>query len=133
MKQKLRYLIDKVKKFLRFLLNPRFILCFGIGWMITNGWSYILLGLGSFYDIGWMKAVAGAYLAMLWLPISPEKIVTVAIAIGLLKLLFPHDEKTLAVLHNMRMKAKEALRVQREDKKKRREANRRSCEENQGE
>lgn len=129
MKQKLHYLLQKLKSLLQFLLNPRFLLCFGLGWMITNGWSYIMLGLGSFYDIGWMKAVAGAYLAMLWLPISPEKIVTVAIAIGLLKWLFPHDEKTLAVLHNMRVKAKEALRSQREGKKQRREANRRACEE----
>ena len=76
-----------------------------------------------------MTAVAGAYLAMLWFPFSPEKIVTVAIAIALLKWLFPHDKKTLAVLHNMRMKAKESLRVQREGKKNRREANRRACEE----
>ena len=131
MKQKLHYLLQKLKALLQFLLNPRFLLCFGIGWMITNGWSYILLGLGSYYDIGWMKAVAGAYLAMLWLPISPEKIVTVAIAIGLLKLMFPHDKKTLAVLHDMRLKAREALRIQREGKKQRREANRRACEEGQ--
>lgn len=131
MKQKLNYLFNNLKKLLQFLLNPRFLLCFGLGWMITNGWSYIMLGFGSFYDIGWMKAVAGAYLTMLWLPISPEKIITVAIAIGLLKLLFPHDEKTLAVLHNMRIKAKEALRSQRESKKQRREINRRACEESQ--
>ena len=129
MKQKLHYLLQKLKALLQFLLNPRFLLCFGIGWIITNGWSYIMLGLGSYYDIGWMKAVAGAYLAMLWLPISPEKIVTVAIAIGLLKLMFPHDKKTLAVLHDMRLKAREALRIQREGKKQRREANRRACEE----
>ena len=131
MKQKLLYLLQNIKKFLQFLLNPRFLLCFGLGWMITNGWSYILLGIGSFYGIGWMTAVAGAYLAMLWFPFSPEKIVTVAIAIALLRWLFPHDKKTLAVLHNMRMKAVEALRSQREGKKNRREANRRACEENQ--
>lgn len=129
MKQKLHYILDNIKKILQFLLNPRFLLCFGLGWMITNGWSYVLLGIGSFYDIGWMTAVAGAYLAMLWFPFSPEKIVTVAIAIALLKWLFPRDEKTLAVLHNMRMKAKESLRVHREGKKNRREANRRACEE----
>ena len=58
----------------QFLLNPRFLLCFGIGWIITNGWAYFLFGLGSFTDVGWMKAVAGAYLAMLWFPFTPEKI-----------------------------------------------------------
>ena len=120
MKQKLHYILDNVKKFLQFLLNPRFLLCFGIGWMITNGWSYILLGIGSFYGIGWMTAVAGAYLAMLWFPFSPEKIVTVAIAIALLKWLFPHDKKTLAVLHNMRLKAVEAFRNQKEKRRAKR-------------
>ena len=121
MKQKLRYILDNIKKFLQFLLNPRFLLCFGLGWMITNGWSYILLGIGSFYGIGWMTAVAGAYLAMLWFPFSPEKIVTVAIAIALLKWLFPHDKKTLAVLHNMRLKAVEAFRNQKEKRRAKKE------------
>ena len=48
--------------------------------MITNGWSYILLGTETLFDIAWMKAVAAGYLAFLWLPVSPEKLVTLAIA-----------------------------------------------------
>lgn len=51
---------DRIKKFFRFLLNPKFLLCFGIGWLITNGWSYILMGIGTYFQIGWMMAVAGA-------------------------------------------------------------------------
>lgn len=124
MKQKLLFLLDKLKKLLQFLLNPRFLLCFGLGWMITNGWSYAMLGIGSYYNIGWMTAVAAGYLAMLWFPFSPEKIVTVAIAIALLKLLFPHDTKTLAVLHDMRVKALEAWRAQKEKRRAKREARR---------
>ena len=80
----IKSLLQKLKKILQFLLNPRFLLCFGIGWIITNGWAYFLFGLGSFTDVGWMKAVAGAYLAMLWFPFTPEKIITVGIAIALL-------------------------------------------------
>ena len=105
---------EKIKRFcltaLKFLLNPRFLLCFGIGWIITNGWSYILLGLGIHLDIPWMIAVSSAYLAFLWLPISPEKIVTFAIAIGLMKVLFPRDEKTLGILQNGYARAKELLK-----------------------
>lgn len=100
---------QKIKKIAEFILNPRFLLCFGIAWMITNGWSYVLLGVGTFYNVGWMLAVAGGYLTFLWLPISPEKIVTVAIAIALLKLIFPRDEKTLAVLVNMKKSVMEKL------------------------
>ena len=72
--------------------------------MITNGWSYVLFGLGTFLDIPWMIAVSGAYLAFLWLPFTPEKLITLAIAIILLKWLFPKDEKTLGILKDMHKK-----------------------------
>ena len=105
---------QKIKKFcitaLKFLLNPRFLLCFGLGWMITNGWSYIMLGLGFYLDIPWMIAVSTTYLAFLWLPISPEKIITFGIAIGLMKVLFPRDQKTLGILESGYAKAKELLK-----------------------
>ena len=81
----------------------------GIAWMITNGWSYVLLGIGTWLEIGWMVAVAGAWLTLLWIPATPEKVITVLIAIGLLRWLFPKDEKTLKVLRDMYAKAKAAL------------------------
>ncbi len=105
-----------VKKTLQFIGNPRLILCFLVGWMITNGWSYIMFGVGTYYSIDWMVAVSGAYLAFLWLPVSPEKIVTCAIAIALLRWLFPNDQKTLAVLHGWYGKAKNAIRARKEKK-----------------
>lgn len=81
-------------------------MCFFLAWMITNGWSYILFAVGTLYRIEWMLAVSGAYLTFLWLPISPEKIVTVFIAVFLLKKFFPRDEKTLGVLKEIRNKYK---------------------------
>lgn len=107
---------QNLKKTLQFIANPRLILCFMIGWLITNGWSYILFGFGTYYEIEWMIALAGAYLAFLWLPISPEKLVTIAIALALLRWLFPHDQKTLAVLRGWYEKAKGAIRTRRERK-----------------
>ena len=41
---------------------------------------------------------------------TPEKLITVPIAIGLLKLFFPNDQNTLAVLSHMYQSAKEALK-----------------------
>ena len=105
---------DKLKKIIRFITNPRLLLCVAIAWLITNGWSYILFGVGSYFGIHWMTAVAGAYIAFLWLPISPEKIVTFAIAIALLRLLFPNDQKTLAVLKGLYEKAKAAIKGNRQ-------------------
>ena len=107
---------QNLKKALQFIANPRLIICFMIGWLITNGWSYILFGIGTYLEIPWMIAVSGAYLAFLWLPISPEKLVTFAIAIALLRWLFPNDQKTLAVLKGWYSKAKSAIRTRRERK-----------------
>ena len=105
---------DKLKKVIRFITNPRLLLCVAIAWLITNGWSYVLFGVGSYFGIHWITAVAGAYIAFLWLPISPEKIVTFAIAIALLRLLFPNDQKTLAVLKGFYEKAKAAIKGKRQ-------------------
>jgi hypothetical protein len=115
---------EKFKKWLMFFCNPRLLFCFGLAWLVTNGWAYIMLGFGTYLNITWMIAVSGAYLTVIWLPISPEKIVTVAITMALLRVLFPHDEKTLAVLKElrakMRMKKKSHMgkREQRRRRKK---------------
>lgn len=105
-----------LKKAVQFILNPRLLLCFGIGWMITNGWSYVLMGLGTWLNIPWMIGVSGAYLAFLWFPFSPEKLLTVVIAIFLLRWLFPDDQKTLAVLIEMKEKVKAAVKKRKEKK-----------------
>lgn len=105
-----------LKKTWQFIANPRLLICVLIGWMITNGWSYVMFAVGTICEIEWMIAVSGAYLAFLWLPISPEKLVTIAIAIALLRWLFPGDQKTLAVMRGWYEKAKAAVRTRRERK-----------------
>ncbi len=110
---------EKLKKILQFILNPRLLLCLGIAWIITNGWSYITFALGTYFKIGWLMAISGGYLTFLWLPISPEKILTVAIAILLLRLIFPNDTKTLAVLTDMHKKVKSAIKRKCNSKNKR--------------
>jgi len=103
------------------LLNPRLLLCWGIAWLITNGWSYVVLALGTYFDITWMKALGGGYLTFWWLPISPEKLVTAAIAMVLLRLLFPNDQKTLAVIKDVYEKAKRKLFKKKQEKDQARE------------
>lgn len=105
----------KLKKLLQFLVNPRFILCFLLGWLITNGWSYVMFAIGTILGNAWLIGISSAYLAFLWLPISPEKLVTFAIAIALLRWLFPNDQKTLAVLKDLYEKAKSVIK-RRKDK-----------------
>ena len=118
MKEKIKGLF---KTALQFILNPRLLLCFSIGWMITNGWSYVLLGLGTWLENEWMIGVASAYLAFLWLPVSPEKIVTVAIAITLLRWLFPNDVKTLGILRKTHGELKQAFRLKKQQRKEKKQ------------
>ena len=89
---------EMAQRWARFMLNPRLLLCLVIAWMITNGWSYVMFGLGMLMKIHWMRVVGGAYMSFLWLPFTPEKLVTVVLAIGLMRLLYPRDRRTLGVL-----------------------------------
>ena len=115
---------DKIKKIIQFILNPRLLLCVGLAWVITNGWSYVLFVVGTYFQVGWMIAIASGYLAFLWLPISPEKLATAAIAMLLLRLLFPNDTKTLAIVKGWynkfknRLKKKEDAQMLKNHKKK---------------
>ena len=110
---------ERIKRIIRFIANPRLILCLGLAWMVTNGWSYVVLGLGTVFQSKWMLAVSGSYLAFLWLPISPEKIVTVALAMLFLRLWFPNDEHTLGKLRELYYKLKLKLRIKKWKKKAR--------------
>lgn len=99
-----------LKKAYRFLLNPHLVLCLGIAWLITNGWSYIAAILGPALGWEWLTAISAAYLAMLWFPFTPEKILTAIIAIWLLKKLFPDDQRTLQVLKDFKGRVREKYR-----------------------
>ena len=115
MKEKLKHWL---KEAAQFLLNPHLLICLGIGWMITNGWSYFLFALGTWMNIPWMIAVSGTYIAFLWFPCTPEKVITVIIAMVLLRRLYPDDEKTLKKLRELRARYK----LQRKEWKKQRES-----------
>lgn len=112
-KESLRRFWDKfwsiLKKWASFLLNPRLLLCVGLAWLITNGWSYIFVLLGTWLDVPWMLVTGTAYLSFLWFPFTPEKLITLVLSIFLLKLLFPKDTRTLLVLEREYAEVKEAL------------------------
>ena len=105
---------SRIAAALECVLNPRFILCFGLGWLVTNGWAYILLGIGTLLGIGWMIAVSSAYMAFLWFPCTPEKLITLLIAIFLLRKLFPRDRRTLTRLKLLRRAALRKWRAEKE-------------------
>ena len=111
-------ILERAKRILKSIANPRFLVCFGVAWMITNGWAYILLGFGAYFGIEWMTAVSGIYLAFLWLPFTPEKLITIPLAIALLRFFFPKDKDTLGLLRSMKERAKKEIKKirRKEDK-----------------
>ena len=57
---RIAYLREWIREWSRILLNPRLLFCLLLAWMITNGWSYILFGLGMALGVNWMRIVGGA-------------------------------------------------------------------------
>lgn len=91
-------------KYLRPFLSIKFLICFMLAWMITNGWSYIFITIGSLKDIKWMLKVALSYQAFLWLPITPEKLVTIPIAMWF-NFKFFKDAKTEKMFKELKVQA----------------------------
>ena len=54
------------------LFNRKTLICFGLAWMITNGWAYIMLGLGMLLKIRILTVISSGYLTFLWLSCTPE-------------------------------------------------------------
>lgn len=125
MKKKLLKLLKTLKYF---FVNPHLVICFAIAWIITNGWAYASLVLGTRFGIKWLTVVAGAYIAVLYSPLCAEGILTFIIAIGLMKLLFPKDEKTLRLIRVYFRRYKTRFLRSLRNRKKKKAASRRKKE-----
>lgn len=83
---------DNILHFLKsawlYIRDWRTFVSFLIAWMITNGWCYVFIILGSWLKIKWMRITGWSYLAFLWLPVTPEKVVTIPLGMGIKKILF---------------------------------------------
>ena len=84
---------DKLYAFIKFLLDWRTAISFFLAWMITNGWAYIFIALGTRYNISWMLITGTSYVTFLWLPCTPEKLLTVPIALTIKKFIFKRRVK----------------------------------------
>ena len=114
MKKKIANTLNNAKNF---ILNPHLVICFLIAWIITNGWAYVALGVGTYYEYKWLAAIAATYLAILWSPLCAEGILTFLIAIFLMQKLFPNDERTLKFIKVYYRRYKSKLKKQIHKKK----------------
>lgn len=118
MKKLFAYLWKKVKMFLKFMLNWRFALSFGIAWMITNGWAYITLAIALKFNIKWLSAIAGSYTAILYMPFTLEKLITIPLAIIICKIIFPKQKKVQEELNELLEEEKQKMKRRKKDAKK---------------
>ena len=65
-------------------LKPTLFVSFLIAWFLTNGWAYLLATIGT----GWVRGLAITYISILWLPFTPEKLITIPLAFYIQKTLF---------------------------------------------
>lgn len=79
---------DLFLKIWNYLKDWRTAISFFIAWNITNGWCYAFILFGSIFHIKWMRITGLSYLAFLWLPTTPEKLITVPLGMGIKKILF---------------------------------------------
>lgn len=117
MKKLFAYLWKKVKMFIKFMFNWRFALSFGIAWMITNGWCYIALALGLWFNIKWLSAIAGSYAAILYMPFTLEKLITIPLAILICKLIFPKHKQVQEQLNGLLEEEKSKLKRRKKNAK----------------
>lgn len=92
-------------KYLRPFTNWRFLISFGLAWIITNGIWYVF----AFIPMNlpdWLVWFSVSYIAFLYLPFTPEKLITIPMAIFFQTQLFKSDAKTKKQLDDMYAQAK---------------------------
>ena len=92
--------------YLKPFTNIRFLISFGLAWMITNGLWYILAFAPIKWLPSWLVWFSRSYIAFLYLPFTPEKLVTIPIAIFFLTKLFKNHPKTRMQLDDLLLQAK---------------------------
>lgn len=92
-------------KYLRPFANWRFLISFGLAWIITNGiwyaFAFIPMKLPD-----WLVWFSRSYIAFLYIPTTPEKLITIPLAIFFQTQLFKGDQKTKEQLNEMYAQAK---------------------------
>ena len=99
-------IVKKVVIYLRPFANWRFLVSYSIPFMITNGWAWIGVFLFGMGYRNWFTIASTSWMAFLWAPFTPEKLVTVPVAIWIHTKLFKRDPKTRVMLDNMYNEAK---------------------------
>lgn len=96
----------KIKIYLRPFLDWKFLVSYLIPFSLINGWAWVGTFLLPIIGSNWFTIAASTWLAILWMPWTPEKLVTIPMAIWIHHLLFKNDKKTKIKMQKMYDEAK---------------------------
>ena len=77
----MKRLLTKIKTYISPFLNWRILIIYVPIWFLMSGWTYLFIFLGTKYSVGWMLAAGTFWATVLWLPFTPEKLITVPLTI----------------------------------------------------
>ena len=78
---KMKRLWTKIKTYIAPFLNWRILIIYLPIWFIMSGWTYLFIYLGTRHHISWMLAAGTFWATLLWLPITPEKLITIPLTL----------------------------------------------------
>lgn len=85
-------LFNKIKTYISPFLNWRILVIYVPIWFLMSGWTYLFIYLGTRHHVGWMLAAGTFWATVLWLPFTPEKLITIPLTLYLYVKLFGHKE-----------------------------------------
>ena len=102
----MKRLLKKIWIYLKPFCNWRFLVSYSIPFMVVNGWAWIGVILIPVIGMNWFTSASLSWQAILWLPCTPEKLITIPATIFIQTRLFKNDKKTKAQLEEMYAEAK---------------------------
>ena len=91
----MKRLWTKIKTYISPFLNWRILVIYLPIWFIMSGWTYLFIYLGTRHHVGWMLAAGTFWATVLWLPFTPEKLITVPLTLYLYVKLFGSGNEKL--------------------------------------
>ena len=76
-------MLKKIKTYIAPFLNWRILVIYVPIWFLMSGWTYLFIYFGTRHHVGWMLAAGTFWATILWLPITPEKLITIPLTLYL--------------------------------------------------
>ena len=91
----MKRLWTKIKTYISPFLNWRILVIYVPIWFLMSGWTYLFIYLGTKHGVGWMLAAGTFWATILWLPFTPEKLITIPLTLYLYVKLFGSGNEKL--------------------------------------